>query len=119
MNTIKTIERIDPGERFCRAVVHGDTIYLAGVTASVAGDARAQTRDALAKIDHYLEKLGTDKSHLLVVQIWLKDIERDFAGMNAAWSEWIPADAKPARATCEAKLANPGLLVEIIATAAR
>ncbi|TAM87481.1 MAG: RidA family protein [Candidimonas sp.] len=116
---MKTIERVDPGERFCRAVVHGDTIYLAGVTGSAAGDVRAQTRDALAKIDHYLEKLGTDKSNLLTVQIWLKDIGRDFAGMNAEWSAWVPKDAKPARATCEAALASPDLLVEIIVIAAK
>jgi enamine deaminase RidA (YjgF/YER057c/UK114 family) len=52
------------------------------------------------------------------VQIWLKDIARDFDGMNTAWEEWIPEHAVPTRATCEAKLARPELLVEIIVTAA-
>ncbi|RDK05323.1 hypothetical protein DN412_35170 [Cupriavidus lacunae] len=55
---------------------------------------------------------------MLSAQIWLKDIDQDFAGMNAAWEAWIPEDAVPTRATCEAKLAHPELLVEIIVTAA-
>ncbi len=52
------------------------------------------------------------------MQIWLKDIERDFDGMNVAWEDWISEHAVPTRATCEAKLARPELLVEIIVTAA-
>jgi enamine deaminase RidA (YjgF/YER057c/UK114 family) len=38
--------------------------------------------------------------------------------MNAAWEAWIPHDAVPTRATCEAKLAAPDIRVEIIVTAA-
>ncbi|KOF54226.1 hypothetical protein AD428_08495 [Achromobacter sp. DMS1] len=49
---------------------------------------------------------------------WGKDIERDFEGMNAVWAEWLPPRLMPTRATCEAKLASPELLVEIIVTAA-
>ena len=55
---------------------------------------------------------------MLSVQIWLKDIERDFAGMNEVWDAWVPKGAAPARATGESKLAHPDLLVEILVTAA-
>lgn len=113
------IVRIDSNQRLSRIVIHGDTVYIAGVTSNATGGVAAQTRDVLAKIDGYLAQAGTDKSRLLSVQIWLKDIERDFADMNAVWAEWAPADAMPTRATCEAKLASPELLVEIIVTAAR
>ena len=105
------IVRKDSNERLSRIVIHGNTVYVAGVT--------AQTRDVLAKIDGYLARADSDKTRLLSVQIWLKDIERDFAGMNAVWAEWAPANALPTRATCEAKLASPDLLVEIIVTAAK
>ena len=37
--------------------------------------------------------------------------------MNRAWDAWVPADAKPARATTEAKLATPAYRVEIQVTA--
>jgi len=112
------ITRIDSNARLSRIVIHGDTVYVAGVT-STADGIEAQTRDVLSKIDGYLAQAGTDKTRLLSVQIWLKDIERDFAGMNSVWAEWAPREAMPTRATCEAKLAAPELLVEIIVTAAK
>ncbi|CAN7717411.1 RidA family protein [Variovorax sp. LjRoot290] len=113
------IQRYDSNARLSRIVVHNSVVYVAGVTATDrSGDAQAQTADILAKIDGYLASVGTNKSRLLSVQIWLQDIERDFTGLNAAWAAWIPDDAMPTRATCEARLAAPDLRVEIIVTAA-
>ena len=113
------ITRIDSNERLSKVVIHGDTIYIAGITASVKGDIVVQTRDVLHKIDEYLAIAGSDKRHLLSVQIWLKDITADFAGMNSVWAEWAPKDALPTRATGEVHLAASDLLVEIIVTAAK
>lgn len=113
------ITRIDSNERLSRIVIHNGVAHVAGVTASnINGDIQEQTRDVLAKIDGYLAQAGTDKSRLLTVQIWLKDIDSDFAGMNAVWGEWADRANMPTRATCEAKLARPELLVEIIVSAA-
>ncbi len=116
---MSSIIRQDSNARLSRIVTHGDTVYVAGVTSSTPGDIVVQTRDVLTKIDGYLASAGSDKRHLLTVQIWLKNIDADFAGMNSVWAEWAPADALPTRATCEAKLAAPDLLVEIIVTAAK
>jgi Putative translation initiation inhibitor, yjgF family len=113
------ITRIDSNERLSRIVIHNGVVHVAGVTASTLdADIQGQTREVLAKIDGYLAQAGTDKSRLLNVQIWLKDIDRDFAGMNAVWGEWADRNNMPTRATCEAKLARPELLVEIIVSAA-
>lgn len=113
------IQRFQSTRRLSRVVIHNDTVYVAGVTASrTTGDIGEQTADVLAKIDQYLASVGSGRDKLLSVQIWLKDIERDFAGMNAVWESWIPEGAVPARATCQARLASGDLLVEIIATAA-
>lgn len=113
------IQRIDSNERLSRIVTHQGVVYVAGVTAAdINADIQGQTRDVLSKIDAYLAQAGTTKSRLLTVQIWLKDIERDFAGMNTVWGEWADKNAMPTRATCEAKLARPELLVEIIVSAA-
>ncbi|RMX03512.1 RidA family protein [Corticibacter populi] len=118
-NDSNDIQRIDSNERLSRIVIHNGTVYVAGVTASdIHADIEGQTRDVLGKIDGYLAQAGTSKSRLLTVQIWLKDIERDFAGMNKAWGEWADRSAMPTRATCEARLARPELLVEVIVTAA-
>ena len=61
---------------------------------------------------------GTDKSRLLQVQIWLKDIARDFTPMNTAYGEWVDPANKPVRATVQSLLATPHMLVEIQVTAA-
>ncbi len=54
---------------------------------------------------------------MLSVQIFLPDMA-DFPKMNAVWDTWVVPDHTPARATIEAKLANPAYKVEIMAIAA-
>lgn len=114
-----TINRIKPGPRMSAAVVHGNTVYVAG---QVADDAKAdvggQTSQILAKIDALLAEAGTDKARLLSANIWLRDIST-FAQMNAVWDAWVAPGNAPARATVEAKLASPNLTVEIAVIAAR
>ncbi|WP_240520227.1 Rid family hydrolase, partial [Morganella morganii] len=44
-----------------------------------------QTREVLEKIDALLAAAGSDKQHILSAQIWLKNIERDFAAFNEVW----------------------------------
>lgn len=114
------IERISGNARLSGAVVHGELVYLAGqVPDDRQLDCAGQTEQVLAKIDALLEQAGSSRAQLLSVQIWLKDIERDFPAMNAAWERWLPAGAAPARATVEARLASADVLVEIMAIATR
>ncbi len=112
------ITRIDPGTRMSEAVVHGDTIYLAGQVGNAGEDIAAQTRTALAEIDELLAKAGADKSKILMATIWLADIG-DFAAMNGVWDEWVDKANPPARATGESRLADGGWKVEIIVVAAK
>lgn len=113
-----TITRIDQGARMSEAVIHGDTIYLAGQIGAPGESVAAQTRAALAEIAELLARTGSDKDHLLMATIWLADIN-DFEEMNAVWDAWIAGHAAPARATSEAKLATPDYKVEIIIVAAK
>jgi enamine deaminase RidA (YjgF/YER057c/UK114 family) len=78
---------------------------------------KLQTAKVLEKIDGYLEKAGIDKTRLVSAQVWLADIACDFAGMNEVWDAWVPQGHAPARATVQAKLAAPELLVEIAVVA--
>jgi enamine deaminase RidA (YjgF/YER057c/UK114 family) len=113
-----TIQRFENGARFCRVLSHNGTVYLAGMTADdLKGDTTDQTRQVLAKIDHYLALAGSDKSKLLSATIWLRDIA-DFEKMNAAWDAWIDRSAMPVRATVEARLAGDEYRVEIMIIAA-
>lgn len=112
-----TIRRIEPGKRMSQAVIHGDTVYLAGQVGTPGATVTEQTKDVLAAIDRLLAEAGTDKSKLLQATIWLADM-RDFAAMNAVWDAWVDTTNPPARATGEARLAGPDYLVEIIVIAA-
>src|SRR5262245_28622203 len=102
------IEEPDNGPIISRAVAHGDP----------GGDVTAQTKLALERIDQLLRRAGTDKSRALTAQVWLSDI-RLFRQHNLAWNEWVDPQNPPVRACVQAELTAPGLLVEIMLTAAR
>ena len=113
-----TIKRMNVGKRLSEIVVHGNTVYLAGeVPDDGTLDITGQTEQVLAKIDRILKQAGSDKSKLLSAQIFLPDM-KDFAAMNAVWEKWVVPGQTPARATVEAKLANPAYKVEIMCVAA-
>ena len=114
------IERHDTGPRMSKAVVHGDTVYLAGIVADAPkGKSMAeQTKSILSQIDDFLAKTGTDKNKILSANIWVTSMA-DFAEMNAVWDAWVSPGNAPARATVEARLASPDYKVEIMVVAAR
>lgn len=112
------IRRLHPGARMSQAVIHGNTVYLAGQVADDAGqDVAGQTRQILATIDALLAEAGTDKTRILSANVYLADIGT-FAQMNTAWDAWVAKDHPPARATVEARLAAPVYRVEIQVVAA-
>ena len=114
------IERHEVGSRMSKAVVHGNTVYLAGIVADNPKGKRIkeQTQDILGQIDGFLAKAGTDKTRLLSANIWITDMA-EFAEMNAVWDAWVPQGHTPPRATVEAKLFDPKVLVEIVVVAAQ
>ena len=143
-NVSQTIQRLEltpahPGlPRISHVVIHGDVVYLAGITllqtlpvaelvalvqpgvaAAAFGDVAEQTRRICARIDELLATAGTSKAKLLTAQVWLTDMKH-FAAHNDAWNEWVDPDNAPVRAcVVSPQLVLPGLLVEIMVTAAR
>ena len=114
-----SIERKQVGPRLSQAVVHGDTVYTAGVVAEhPTPDVAVQTGQILDQIDKLLAGCGSDKSKLLMATIWLADM-RYFDEMNSVWDKWVVPGQTPARACVEARLAHPKYLVEIRVVAAR
>jgi enamine deaminase RidA (YjgF/YER057c/UK114 family) len=113
-----TIQRIGKTSRLSRVVVHERVAYFSGLTADDrTQDAAGQTRQILAKADEFLAQIGSTRSLLLSAMIWLRDIA-DFDVMNGAWMEWIDKDEPPARATVQATMGLPDILVEIQFTVA-
>jgi enamine deaminase RidA (YjgF/YER057c/UK114 family) len=120
MESRMTVQRFETGPRMSQAVVHGNTVYLAGIVANkTAGESvTKQTQEILSIIDSHLAKAGTDKSKLLSTTIYITDM-KTFAEMNAVWDAWVSPGNTPARATVEVKLAAPQYHVEIMVTAAK
>jgi enamine deaminase RidA (YjgF/YER057c/UK114 family) len=112
------IQRIQPGKRYSEAVIANGLVFLSGmVPDNLDADATAQTANVLAQIDTLLAELGMTKSRIVDATIYLADMA-DYNAMNTAWDLWVEEDQAPARATVEARLANPEWKVEIKVTAA-
>ena len=112
------LRRFHVGDRLSEMTIHNGTVYLAGQVADDASqDIRGQTTQVLAAIDKLLAEAGTDKAHILMCQIFIKDLA-DFPTMNEVWEDWVaPGDAPP-RATVQANLARPQWKIEMVVTAA-
>lgn len=97
----------------------GGTVWTVSNARNVNAGFEAQVRETFEILDSFLAQAGSDKTRLLSVQVILADIEaRD--SFNELWCQWIGADPAhwPQRAVYGAGLA-PGLLIELIAVAAR
>jgi enamine deaminase RidA (YjgF/YER057c/UK114 family) len=113
------IERLHVAARYSEAAVFQGVVYLAGMVPECAQtDIRSQTADVLAQIDRRLAEVGSDKTRLLRVQIYLADIA-DISAMNEVWDAWVQAGSAPPRATVQAALADPAWRIEVVATAAQ
>ena len=109
------LQRFHTGPRLSEATVHNGTAYLAGQVAADANqDISGQTRQVLAAIDKLLAEVGSDKSRILMAQIFIADLA-DFAGMNEVYARYV-SQPFPARTTVYVGLPE-GMLVEIDALA--
>jgi enamine deaminase RidA (YjgF/YER057c/UK114 family) len=112
------IQRYQKGSRMSQAVVHAGTVYIAGkVARNGKGSLQEQTQDVLHQIEALLAEVGSSKSKLLAINIYLPNIA-DFDAMNTVYDAWIDKENPPVRACVEARLADPDLRVEITAIAA-
>lgn len=94
----RIIQRFDVGARMSEMSVYNGIAHLAGQIADDASaDIGGQTRQVLAAIDALLERAGSDKTKILMAQIFLADLA-DFPGMNAVWDAWVtPATRRRGR----------------------
>jgi enamine deaminase RidA (YjgF/YER057c/UK114 family) len=114
-----SLNRHHVGKRLSEMVVHNGTVYLAGQVASdMTLDIIGQTEQVLASIDRLLGEAGSDRTKVLSAQIFLPDMA-DFAAMNSVWERWVAPGHTPARATIQARLANPAYRIEILVVAAQ
>ena len=81
------------------------------------GDAKAQTRVVIEKMQLILAEAGMTLDDVVSTTVSLQDLA-DYAAMNSVYIEFFKKDF-PARATVRADLAGEGLLVEIAGIAVK
>ncbi len=114
-----TIERFGSTEVLSEVVEHEGILYLAGVTAEDRSlDMAGQTKQVVDQIDRLLEAHGSNREHLLTALIFVTDIASKPA-MNKIWKEWLAKDHLPTRATVGVSALEPGVRIEVVATAAK
>lgn len=114
------VQRLHVSKRFSEVAISGNLVHLAGQLATDFDlDIKGQTQQTFDIIDQFLADAGTDKSNILSVTIYLKNIEQDYAAFNEVWDAWV-ADIEALPRTCvEAKLYDPRVLVELTVVAVK
>ena len=110
------IRRYGNSPRWADVVVHRGVAHWVEVAEDLALDARGQIGQVLAQIDATLNTIGSDRTRLLQVLVYLADAH-DTAAFNELWDAWVPAGHPPVRAMVQVGLGN-GCQVELVVTAA-
>lgn len=111
------ITRIGVTRRWSDAVVHGGVAYFVEVPDDPTQNARDQIRQVLDQVTARLRQVGSDRTRLLQVLIYLPD-RADLPTFNALWDAWVPEGHAPSRACVHVPLAAPQYRVELVITAA-
>lgn len=110
------IRRYGSSARWADVVVHRGVARWVEVAEDASLDARGQIAQVLEQIDATLQAVGSDRTRLLEVLIYLADLA-DAPTLNELWDAWVPAGHPPVRAMVQAGLGK-GYKVELIVAAA-
>lgn len=110
------IRRYGDSKRWADVVVHRGVAHWVEVAEDMKLDVRGQTTQVLAQIDATLHTIGSDRSHLLQMLVYVADLG-DAPIVNEVWDAWIPSAHPPVRAMMQVGL-GPGCLIETVVTAA-
>lgn len=102
----------EPVVGYSRAVRVGSHVYVAGTTATDAGDAHGQAVQVLRKIEAALAEAGASMRDVVRTRIYVTDISQ-WEEVGRAHAEFF-ADVRPAcTLVAVARLVEPEMLVEI------
>ena len=122
MRTVQTSLAPAPGGHYSQAVIHNGTVYVAGQLPmnpadrnAPAGDAAAQTRQAMENVRHILEAAGSGLDHVIQMTVYVSDISH-WGEVNRVYTE-LMGDHRPARAVVPVRGVHFGYLIQIHAIA--
>ncbi|EHU4865490.1 RidA family protein [Vibrio vulnificus] len=113
-----TIHRINPCKRWSDITVFNGIAHFVEVADSdTNADMKGQVEQIFAQADAQLAKIGSDRSRILSVTIYVTDFA-NFDALNEVWDNWFPEGCAPSRACVKAELADRDYLVEMTFVAA-
>jgi enamine deaminase RidA (YjgF/YER057c/UK114 family) len=115
-----SIQRIDTKPTYSEIVINNNVVYLSGQVAQeyAKSDFKSQAREVFSLIDFQLQRVGSNKTKILNLQIFLTD-PANYGDMNNVFLEWMPEGKAPARNTiCGVRFPNPNWKIEVVVTAA-
>jgi len=110
----------NPNAVLSSAVQVGNRLYVSGITGNTAsnkGDAKAQTTEALSRIERTLKAAGFDWANVADSTVYLSNMA-DYQAMNGAYRDKLMKDF-PARATVGTGLMGADAAVEIMMVASK
>lgn len=110
------IQRFGESARWSDVVIYRGEARWVEVADDASADVRGQITQVLTQINATLERIGSSRTGLLQVLIFLADL-KDGSILNELWDAWVPAGHLPIRACVQAQLA-PGCFVEMVISAA-
>lgn len=110
------IHRYGSSHRWSDVVVHRGVARWVEVAEDPSADVRGQIEQVLGQIDATLTTIGSDRTQLLEVLVYITDAA-DAASLNELWDAWVPAGHPPVRAMVQVGLAG-SYKVETVVTAA-
>lgn len=111
------IRRLGTASRWSDVVIHQGVAQWVEVAEDSSADVRGQAEQVLRQIDATLVQVGSSRTRILSVLIYLHDLA-DAPALNAAWDEWVPQGHAPIRACVQAGLAPPYKVEMVISAAA-
>jgi enamine deaminase RidA (YjgF/YER057c/UK114 family) len=103
--------------RWSDAVVFGSVAYFVEVPDDASATPREQFQQVFSQVDARLAQVGSDRSRLLQVMVYLPHPE-DLVEFNSLWDAWIPEGHAPSRACVHVPLVSKDYRIELVITAA-
>ena len=123
LTTISTGDAPAARGHYSQAVVHNDTVYVAGqlpidpaTGEKCLGSIEAQTGQVLKNLAAILDAAGSGLDRVLKVTLYVSDISL-WGGVNTVYAEFF-GDHRPARAVVPTRELHHGFLIEVEAIAA-
>ena len=99
----------------------GNLLFLSGVgsrkrgSPEIPADFETQCRTCFDNVRAVLEDAGSSWDRIVDVQVFLTDMEKDFAAFNALYAEYFAGDGKPnpTRTTIEVGALPTAIAVEL------